>query len=653
MRDIGGVMKHFGIWCAMMIALVGVAGTVQATPPLETYGRLPGFEMAAISPSGKRVAIIGVVGNERQVLVVEGGKAIYNGNIGDIKLRSLDWAGDSQLLMKISQTVALGIGFTRNRAELSSMLVLQIDSKTFWPVFGKNTNVTGGIRGFYGTYQRDGVHYGYFGGMTLSQGMGDSYLSSGNPELYEVNLDTQKTRRIAARTGDEEDWRDWLVGPDGKVAATLDYYSLRSEWRITNAQRQEIASGTSPTGGIDLIGFGRTPGTIVYLLGDEDGGGRLLEQPLDGGPATEILKDYGIMRYHRDPQTGQLTGYVRDGDMPEDHFFDERAAKVMAATRKAFPGLTVSLIDRNEAFDRLIVKTSGPGDPDSWWLVDTKKRSADILGTAYPMATDDVGPMRMLRYKAADGLDMAGVLTLPPGRDAKNLPIIVMPHGGPEARDYPVFDWWAQAFASRGYAVFQPNFRGSTGSSSAFISAGWGEWGRKMQTDISDGLAELVRQGIADPKRACIVGASYGGYAALAGITLQQGLYRCAVSVAGVGDVRKLVSTDVAESGYNPALARVLKKELGQGRDLALISPVRFADRADAPVMLIHGADDTVVPYRQSTDMAAALTRAGKPVELIKLPGEDHWLSRSETRLTMLKAAVGFVEKHNPPDAAK
>ena len=648
------MMKRFGIWCATMFALVSVASAADAAPPLETYGRLPGFEMAAISPSGNRVAIIGVVGNKRLLIVSEGGQTLLNTDVGVTKLRTLGWAGDDKVLLSVSETVALGLGFTSDHTERRSMLVMSIDAKTVWPVFGKYSKVTGGIDGFYGSYQREGVAYGYFGGMTLTRELsGQSYISSGDPELYEVNLETQKTRLIANRATHQEDRRDWLVSPDGTVAATLEYFSLRGEWRITNAQRQQIASGKSRTGGVDLVSLGRTAGTVVYWLGDEDGGARLLEQPLSGGTATEILNEYGVTGYHRDPRTGLLIGYIRDSDVPEDHFFEARAAKTMAATRKAFPGKSVTLIDRNDAFDRLIVRTSGPGDPDNWWLVDIRKGSAEILGTAYPMADEQVGPMRMLRYKAADGLEMAGVLTLPPGRTAKNLPVIVMPHGGPESRDYPVFNWWAQAFASRGYAVFQPNFRGSTGSGSAFISAGWGEWGRKMQTDISDGLAELVRQGIADPKRACIVGASYGGYAALAGVTLQQGLYRCAVSVAGIGDVRKLVSTDITESGSNPAMIRVLRKELGRGRDLALISPIRFADRADAPVMLIHGADDIVVPYRQSADMAAALSRAGKPVELVKLAGEDHWLSRSETRLTMLKAAVGFVEKYNPPDAAR
>jgi dipeptidyl aminopeptidase/acylaminoacyl peptidase len=323
---------------------------------------------------------------------------------------------------------------------------------------------------------------------------------------------------------------------------------------------------------------------------------------------------------------------------------------MMAATRKAFPGLTVRLSDWNEAFNKFLVECSGPGEPDGWWLVDLTTGKADPIGLAYTIAAKDVGPMRMLRYKAGDGLDMAGVLTLPPDRPARNLPLVMLPHGGPHSHDYPVFDWWAQAYASRGYVVFQPNFRGSTGSGSDFERAGWGEWGRKMQTDISDGLAELVKQGIADPKRVCIVGASYGGYAALVGVTIQQGLYRCAVSVAGIGDIPKMLRDDIRESGGNDTLRRALKRNVGNGSDMQQVSPVTFANRADAPILLIHGKDDIVVPFSQSTDMLNALKRAGKPAELVTLAGEDHWLSRSETRLAMLKAAVAFVEQHNPAD---
>lgn len=312
------------------------------------------------------------------------------------------------------------------------------------------------------------------------------------------------------------------------------------------------------------------------------------------------------------------------------------------------------MIDRNEDFDRLIVTTSGPGDPGSWWLVDKKAGTARDLSVSYAIAADDIGPMRMIRYKAADGLEIAGVLTLPPGREAKKLPVIVMPHDGPRGRSYPVFDWWVQAFASRGYAVFQPNFRGSGGSGSAFVRAGWGEFGRRMQTDMSDGLAEIARQGIVDPKRACIVGGGgYGGYAALAGVTLQQGVYQCAVSIAGISDVRELIGTSFRESGNIWRLIAAFKKGVGEKQDGGKVSPIEFAASANAPVMLIHRADDIAVPLQQSADMAAALIKARKPAEFVKVAGEEHSPSLNSMRIDILKAAVGFVEKYNPPDAAK
>jgi dipeptidyl aminopeptidase/acylaminoacyl peptidase len=354
-----------------------------------------------------------------------------------------------------------------------------------------------------------------------------------------------------------------------------------------------------------------------------------------------------------DNRTRQLIGYRHEGDVPTYQFFSKFHHKVVAATQKAFPGVSVHLVDWNDAFDRLIVMTEGVNDPQTWWQVDIKTGKADVLGTSYAISSEDVAPMKMIHYKAGDGTDIAGVLTLPPHHVAKNLPVIILPHGGPASRDYPGFDWWAQAFAARGYAVLQPNFRGSSGYGAKFEQAGHGEWGRSMQTDISDGLAQLVKDGIADPKRACIMGASYGGYAALAGVTLQHGLYRCAVSVAGVSDVQKMVSTDIRESGGNSTLRRSLSKEVGSGRDLQEISPIRHVDRVDVPVLLIHGKDDTVVLYDQSNDMAAALRKAGKTVEFITLLGEDHWLSKSDTRLKMLEAAVAFVEKYNPPDAQK
>ena len=251
----------------------------------------------------------------------------------------------------------------------------------------------------------------------------------------------------------------------------------------------------------------------------------------------------------------------------------------------------------------------------------------------------------------ADGLPIEGVLTLPPGSTGKGLPVVVMPHGGPIGfHDQIGFDWWAQAFASRGYAVLQPNYRGSSGYGLPFQNKGMGEWGGKMLTDMSDGLAALTQAGIAAPGRACIVGASYGGYAALAGVTVQQGLYRCAVSVSGPSDI----GADMASRGdsdYSPG-GRYSQKLFGVrsagAAALGPISPLRQARRADAPILLIHGKDDTVVPFVHSLSMNTALKDAGKTVRFVATEGEDHWLSKEATRVQTLEESVGWVEQYNP-----
>jgi dipeptidyl aminopeptidase/acylaminoacyl peptidase len=176
-----------------------------------------------------------------------------------------------------------------------------------------------------------------------------------------------------------------------------------------------------------------------------------------------------------------------------------------------------------------------------------------------------------------------------------------------------------------------------------------------MQTDISDGVAKLAKGGVIDPKRACIVGASYGGYAALAGVTVQHGLYRCAVSVASVSDLAGMLTYQhKLAAGPTSAALRYWHAFMGVDTSsdsrLAAITPAALADKADAPILLIHGKDDTIVPIDQSETMESALKRAGKPVEFMKMNNEDHWLSRGESRIEMLKAAVAFVEKYNPPN---
>jgi dipeptidyl aminopeptidase/acylaminoacyl peptidase len=631
-----------------------LASASTAAPPLSVYGNLPGFETAALSPSGDKIALIGIVAEQRRLLVIDQAKKpLLVAPLGNQKVSDLTWAGDDNVLLGIRATAGLGLEFTANKAELETYVVLPVISGKPWEVFKGTSTITGGVRGFFGVAQHDGRWFGYFGGITFEESMhGNAYLTTTSPDLYEVDIVDKNIKRLARRVDSQSVHRDWAVDAQGSVVGTFDFSSNNAGWGLRNGSGKLVASGDAPIGRVELIGIGRTPNTLLYHVQDAGSSAdRWMEVGADA--PQEILADKAIHGPLRDRYSHKLIGYVEDADTPAEHFFDAHRNKVMEATRRAFQNMNVRLVDWNATFDRLLVTTDGPGDSGTWWLVDIKTGDAIEIGRSYPMKPQDVGPVRVVRYKAADGLELSGVLTLPPGREAKNLPIVVFPHGGPGARDYPNFDWWAQAFASRGYAVFQPNFRGSTGFGLAFQRAGDGEWGRKMQSDISDGLGELIRQGIVDSKRACIMGGSYGGYAALAGVTLQHGLYRCSVAVAGVSDLARMVQTDIRQRGGNEVLQRALKSEVGSGRDLKLVSPINFADQADAPVLLIHGKDDTVVAYAQSQAMYSALHKAGKQVEFVTMPNEDHWLSRSATRLMMLEAAVAFVEKYNPSDPTK
>ena len=220
-----------------------------------------------------------------------------------------------------------------------------------------------------------------------------------------------------------------------------------------------------------------------------------------------------------------------------------------------------------------------------------------------------------------------------------------MPHGGPDARDALGFDWWAQFLAVRGYAVLQPQFRGSTGFGKSFERAGYKQWGGLMQDDVTDGVQALIAQGVADPRRICIVGASYGGYAALAGAAFTPELYACAASINGVSNLPEMLSYFKDHTGAESDAVTAWRDHIGSSFDQQVIekSPVHAAARVSAPVLLLHSTQDTVVPPGQSEQMANALKKAGARVTLVRLEGDDHWLSRSSTRVQMLRELDTFL----------
>lgn len=655
----GGKFMTFIRFLATILLGLTMSSTVAAqakVPPLSAYGQLPDFEDAVLSPSGRRHAMIATIKGTRVLLIIENKQVLRSSALDDRKVSSMEWIDEDRLLVVMRATAKLGVGFTTDKAEIFGAYVYPVSKdEKVKAAFEIEEDIEDIIMGQYGTRQTAVGMVGYFGGIVLNRVTSvsrvyDYEFEHGRPALFALNFDTMKASRVApsAREGHSS---DWLVDSDGKVAATLDFTKKDGAWKIVNADGKTIADGVNPTGSINLVGLGADGTTAIFAREIPDTGEMdWFEVALNGTAApTQFLDGVSVASLYTDRLTGRYVGYrTEDGTRT---MRDPQYNRRVTAIAKAFPGLHMTMQDWTADFSSVLVRTDGNKDSGTWLHVDVNARKADAIGyERLAIGPDDVGLISTFAYKAQDGLDLDGILTLPPGREAKGLPVVMLPHGGPMSHDIEGFDWWAQALASRGYAVFQPNFRGSTNRDAAFERAGYGEWGKKMQTDVSDGLAALAAKGIVDPERACIVGASYGGYAALAGVTLQQGIYRCAVAVAPVTDLMLRTRLTMRERNeWRGGLAsRQLEKIMGPPSGYNAVSPYRNAEKADAPILLIHGRDDTVVEYVHSKKMADALKDAGKPYEMVDLSEEDHWLSRGTTRLQMLEATVAFVEKHNP-----
>lgn len=634
------------------------AWSTQAAAPLEAYGRLPSMESVSISPDGTMIAFIvtAETGNDRYIVVQPlGGEPIQTASIGFRKVRYVKWAGANHVVIITSTTdVVPGVFYAGEMFQAASLNVRN----------GKMIGLpTRSAESVVNVLMGD-VQPGMIGGKpsvltSLYVADGKSYQYKGNHlDLYSIDLDTGIARRQQMGDSNTE---AYLARNDGTPLAKISFREREtvSQWTLSlrkGSDWQDVYRVEAPIDTPDLFGITRDGTKLVVDSWDEkEKSWRLTNLDIASGKLGDYIgpaKPTGVIT----DEDSVVLGYSAQEGFVEYDFTEPALKAAWPMIKGVFKGKQVTLASWTPNFGKLVVYVDAGSESGAYYLVDLTAKKVNPLGRAYPkLAAADVGEVRPVKYKAVDGLEITGYVTLPPGRsDAKGLPLVVLPHGGPQARDTAGFDWWAQSLASRGYAVLQPNFRGSSGLGQAFIEAGHGEWGRKMQTDLSDGVAYLAGQGIIDPKRVCIMGGSYGGYAALAGATLQKDIYRCAIAVAPVADLRDFLQWRTNMGGSKSLTIRYWSRFMGveayNDPKLDTLSPTRLAAQASAPILLIHGKDDTVVPYDQSADMNKALQAANKPVEFVTLRGEDHWLSSAETRLEMLTSAVIFLEKNNPPN---
>ena len=342
----------------------------------------------------------------------------------------------------------------------------------------------------------------------------------------------------------------------------------------------------------------------------------------------------------------------------ENHFLDKETEADYAKMKEKFKGYEIGIYGNNNAEDKFVVWTGNDKVAAKYYFYDKKTGDTKFLADAFPwLKEENMATMKSVEYKSRDGLTIHGYLTLPKGYEAKNLPVVINPHGGPWARDDWGFNNEAQMFANRGYAVLQMNFRGSTGYGKEFWLKSQKQWGKTMQDDITDGVQWLIKEGIADPKRVAIYGGSYGGYATLAGVTFTPDLYACAVDYVGVANMFTFMKTIPPYwEPYKAMFYEMVGDPVKDSALLAAASPVLHAGNIKTPLFVAQGANDPRVNKAESDQMVEALKKRGVAVDYMVKNDEGHGFHNENNRLDFYKAMDKFFDKYlsgKPVEAKK
>ena len=380
----------------------------------------------------------------------------------------------------------------------------------------------------------------------------------------------------------------------------------------------------------------------LILLDTETGD----EEVVDSDPHDEVDFDEPLFA----PDTDELVATSYVGDRERIYWKNAEWEEEYIRLKKSLPDGDVNIISATQANDRWLVSVCSDIDPGSVYLYDRPAHKIDLLYKARPsLPSDQLSPMKAIKYLARDGFTIHGYLTTPKGVNPRSLPLVVYPHGGPWARDCWGYDGEAQFLANRGYAVLQMNFRGSTGYGKRFLNAGNKQWGDAMQNDITDGVAYLVHLGIADPNRVAIFGGSYGGYATLAGLAFTPDLYAAGISYVGPSNLITLLETIPAYWVTGKGLWEERIGSLDNPDDVIRLkrqSPLFSAHNIKAPLLVIQGANDPRVKKAESDQIVAALRTLGREVEYIVAPNEGHGFRCAENRLALAAAQERFLSTH-------
>ncbi len=656
------LLPAFAIAC-----LSGGPPAVAADPvPTESFFRTPQYSDMRMSPSGRFVTVIYTVDGTTNAAVIDlttMKAAAVTGYKDPARVDSVVWKSDNRLIYGVMQP---------DNYHVLNWTMGAVDRD------GKNHLLISDPR-------EAGDRYGYEYVVDYKINDPDKVLLSSdkeslnNPAIYDTDIATLwAPMRMEHNTGNTVFTTprtkvttapgracDYLVDNDGTLRVCLTHEEDLSERLLYRADAKTdwrvLGKFSEDTGYIHPVGFSPDNQTLYVLsnfnrdtraLYEFDLRTRELGKLLFEAPGVDL--DDEVVKA---VDGRRLLGVTYSTERRHVFYLDAETARLQAELQQVFPEYSVAIASRSSDGLHAVIFVSNDKTPGRYYLYDGASHKVSFFTDRAAWVDPKLmAPIKAVKFKSRDGLELSGYLTLPPGRDPKNLPLIVYPHGGPFGiRSVAGWDADTQFLASRGYAVLEINFRGSGGYGAKFKEAGYQEWGGKMQDDITDGVLWSVEQGIVDKGRVCIYGASYGGYAAMMGLIQTPDLYRCGITYAGVSDLETIYQKVI----FGNSLYRVRSRDeinfwsrvLGHHSDAAFLrerSPLHNVDKIRAPVFIAHGQDDFIVPISDATRLRDALASQHKTVEYLTKVNEWHGFQKESNTIDLYNHIEAFLRKYNP-----
>lgn len=628
--------------CGLAAVTLAAAEAPTGVIPLEDFFRPAAFSEIKISPSGTKVAALSKWKEHDNLYVIDlkTKKPIQLTGDDTMDVTGVHWVGDDRLIYTL-RADGYGTGG-----------LFAIDAN------GKNSRVL--APSVMEQRRRGTVAFRALGFLDFYGDSTDEILVVSNErreldfDVYRMNVRTGIKQMVAMNPGDI---RDWVADGNGVVRAgfgergreTFVVYrdSPKAPWR--EVHRVDVLQGS-----LEPLAFDQED-KLLYVRStvDRDTAAICLLDPANGAIVRELFSDpnYDADDVIQSRRDHALLGYAIDAEKERLVWADPARAKLQSLLDQELPETLNRFV--SSSCDEIwhVVVAHSDRAPGTYYLFNAKELTLERLIDTRPwLKPAQLSAMQPIAYAARDGLTIHGYLTLPAGREPKNLPLVVNPHGGPWARDSWGFNDEVQFLASRGYAVLQLNFRGSIGYGRKFKEAGYGQWGLKMQDDITDGVKWAIAQGIADPDRVAIYGASYGGYAAMAGLTFTPELYRCGVNYVGVTDIGLLLKTIPKSWESTRAQVELMTGNAKQDRErIEAASVTKHADQIRVPVFFAYGEQDDRIDMRHATKLANQLRHNGVAVTWMSRANEGHGYYRWENKIDFYTALEKFLAENTGP----